>query len=609
MRSQLTAITRAAATLLLATATLSLANERIIYVDAHAQGANDGSSWANAYLSFQDALAQAKSLETPVEVRVAEGVYKPDQGAGLQAGDRKATFQMLNGVTIKGGYAGLGGADPDAWDPALYETVFWGDLQNNDDIVGDPRTLFDNINHLVTADGTDATAVLEGVTIAHGANMNLSTPGPAPKGGAGIYNRAGSPTIRACTFSGNTLWTMWGAAMLNCEGAAPRLEQCTFRNNYGRPVLYDEDSATLMTGCRFVDNHGILVEEVSSQAKLEECSFTDNWDTALSLGKDSHATVSDCVFTGNPKAIYGESVLCTDSVFAGNGTERDSGGAVAVYTGTFLRCQFRDNFGSGGGAIYGTNLTLEDCTFVHNYARGYGAVSCAYADIHGCLFAGNRAGGVGALHIFKQGKVTNCTIVGNRSVSRGAVDLTHAETTVANCIIRDNFCQDASSGEIVYSRTTISFSCVAPPPWQLKELGYVRDGLMDVDPCFVNPGYWDPNGAPDDPNDDLWVEGDYHLKSQAGRWDAKSQSWVKDDVTSPCIDTGDPNSPVGDEPEPNGGRINMGAYGGTPEASKSYLTEPVAAAAVGGDINRDCRTDWRDFEIPSLHSLADATAR
>lgn len=46
-----------------------------------------------------------------------------------------------------------------------------------------------------------------------------------------------------------------------------------------------------------------------------------------------------------------------------------------------------------------------------------------------------------------------------------------------------------------------------------------------------------------------------------------------DDVTSPCIDAGDPNSPVGDEPMPNGGRVNMGAYGGTAEASKSPYDE------------------------------------
>jgi len=42
-----------------------------------------------------------------------------------------------------------------------------------------------------------------------------------------------------------------------------------------------------------------------------------------------------------------------------------------------------------------------------------------------------------------------------------------------------------------------------------------------------------------------------------------------DDVTSPCIDAGYPNSPVGPEPMPNRSRINIGAYGSTPEASKS----------------------------------------
>ncbi len=69
------------------------------------------------------------------------------------------------------------------------------------------------------------------------------------------------------------------------------------------------------------------------------------------------------------------------------------------------------------------------------------------------------------------------------------------------------------------------------------------------------------------------------MKSEAGRWSPGNQSWVIDDFTSACIDAGDPASPVGLEPFPNGGRINMGAYGGTAEASKSYFGKTLFVLA------------------------------
>ncbi len=84
--------------------------------------------------------------------------------------------------------------------------------------------------------------------------------------------------------------------------------------------------------------------------------------------------------------------------------------------------------------------------------------------------------------------------------------------------------------------------------------------------------------------DPLFVDaanGDYHLKSEGWRWNEQNESWTWDEVTSPCIDAGDPCSPLGDEPmsisrDPNNSfglnqRINMGAYGGTPQASMPPL--------------------------------------
>ncbi len=60
---------------------------------------------------------------------------------------------------------------------------------------------------------------------------------------------------------------------------------------------------------------------------------------------------------------------------------------------------------------------------------------------------------------------------------------------------------------------------------------------------------------------------DYHLKSKAGRWNGSS--WIKDSISSSCIDTGYKLSNYSSEPENNGDRINIGAYGNTIYASKS----------------------------------------
>ena len=78
--------------------------------------------------------------------------------------------------------------------------------------------------------------------------------------------------------------------------------------------------------------------------------------------------------------------------------------------------------------------------------------------------------------------------------------------------------------------------------------------------------------------------------SEGHRWDRDAEIWVYDRVTSPCIDAGDPASPLGDElmsvprdPDNRYGvnaRINMGAFGGTSQASMPPLGWMVPQAEM-----------------------------
>jgi hypothetical protein len=278
-------------------------------------------------------------------------------------------------------------------------------------------------------------------------------------------------------------------------------------------------------------------------------------------------------------------------------------------------CTFRSNSAFFGGGMYNSpsSPTLNNCIFIGNTAF-LGGGMYNYLDkptLRNCIFTGNTArvtpepnsaygsGYGGGISSYESSSILiSCTFSGNWAEEQGGgiENWNYWSTrspTLTNCILWGNYPE-----EIYGDTPAITYTNV--------QGGWPGEGNIDADPCFAKPGYWDTNGTPEDEDDDVWIEGDYHLKSQAGRWDSSSASWVKDDVTSPCMDAGDPSSPIAFEPFPNGGMINMGAYGGTKEASKSYFDAPVCETIVAGDINGDCKVDFADFKIMALHWLADS---
>jgi len=547
---------------------------RIIYVDDDAVGANDGTSWQNAYNFLQDALGDARSSDTVVEIRVAQGTYKPDQGENLTPGDREATFQLLNGVTLKGGYAGYSEPDPNSGNTGAFETNLSGDLNGNDANLPDAKSLLDHITradnsyHVLTTCDLEPNTALDGFIISGG---NANGQENQHMRGGGIYSHSTHLKIVNCTFYCNTSAEHGGAI-----------------HNYYPGEL-------IITNCKFTRNAsqwGGAIYNSLSNPTLKHCTFTENYST--STGGAVHNG------QGDP--------LLVNCIFKYNSSLRGGGMYSFCHSNpTLIDCTFISNSAEHfGGGIYnksGTRQLFIRCIFKNNYAVWYGGglynTFSSTPFIQSCLFANNLSNHWGgAIHFFdSNAQVSNCTIVNNSAAKGAAVACGRPDgyepsnVKIANCILWRNGDELWNNDN---SAITITYSCTQGlSGGRFEMLG----GNINQDPCFAQPGHWDANG--------VWIDGDYHLKSQAGRWDPNGQSWVKDDITSPCIDAGDPMSPIGYESFPNGGRINMGAYGSTAEASKSYFGEPICETIVAGDINGDCKVNLEDFAIMSIHWLQD----
>ncbi|MBN1348099.1 C10 family peptidase [candidate division KSB1 bacterium] len=266
------------------------------------------------------------------------------------------------------------------------------------------------------------------------------------------------------------------------------------------------------------------------------------------------------------------------------------GGALYISSSALVICHSRisHNHAAYGGAIstFNSSLIISDLTLSDNSADFSGGafyIDYSSAKISNATICNNIAENGGAFYIANaRFTISNSAIFHNQAEIGGAISVHKSLPHLLNVTIAENEAFDCGGAlnlagynnfevknSVIWankadSGATLSFNQSYPKPdtiefaysnidtfvghWLFKEKESSNNRKIIrwsrqicEDPCFKNPEMRD-----------------FSLKS-----------------TSPCIDSGDPNDNILEEPFPHGYCINMGAYGGTPKAactSKATLT-------------------------------------
>ena len=514
-------------------------------------------------------------------------------------------------IWVDDDYTAGGENDGHTWGIDAFDNIGAGidAASNGDEIEVGPGTYYESINfdgkavclyssggpEVTTIDGTghyhvvqcisgeDANTVLEGFTIT-GGNANGDWP---HNSGGGMQNRTSSPTVTNCTFTGNE--ADYAGGMFN-SGSSPTVTNCTFVGNTagnGGGMYNESNSSPTVTNCRFIGNSASSYSDGSmgggmyneqSSPMVTNCTFTANivsceMHSARGGGmyntNNSSPTVTNCIFTAN-KASSWE----MEAIGGGMSNWDNSNPTVTncTFTANIVSSEITNACGGGMHNWDNSNPTVTNCTFRGNQADEYGE-------------------GGGMYNSNSSPTVTNCILSNNTADCGGGMYNESSSSTITNCIMW--FDSAGSLGDEIYnirSRPAISYSDItgcggSGAGWD-GSLGTDVGGNIDADPLFFASAI-----------------NDFHLKSEFGHATTDPSLpyviWLVDTVTSPCIDAGDPNMDIGNEPEGNGGRINIGYYGGTYQASKSSYVETIE-----GDVDGDGKVDFKDVAILCNNWLA-----
>ncbi len=440
-----------------ATQKITVTDGSRVYVKAGAQGANNGTSWQDAYPDLQTAL---KSGACVTEIWVAAGTYKPTPYS-----DRNATFALNKRLRLLGGFNGTE-TSPNQRDWKKNTTTLTG-------LLGSERSY-----HVVTTTGLDTAAVIDGFTITGGNADYYSQYLSNNSFGGGIYVLSGGVTVRNCLFTANHA-TCGGGISTNL--GVSRISNCTFTGNsaYSLGAGYYAYIAGggWITDCLFENNvsqHMAGAASVSGRTVLSNCVFRNNRSThhagavLIENSSSESPTITHCQFVGNRTETEGGALLVQQNV------------APVIAYSTFQNNATNSFYAYGGGiCTYGKPL------------------------ITGCSFYGNRTGGGSGSGIANQGgnaRVVNCLFSLNDTQelynSAGVLQLTNSTVYGPPAVNWYEAFQNDGTG------TSIITNCILWRTSQYKTTitreggsvsvrnsivygGYPGTGNLDADPLFV----------------------------------------------------------------------------------------------------------------------------
>jgi hypothetical protein len=582
----------------------------------------DGGSWRVREPNIYETILSGDLDQNDVNVAQAEHLLdhplRADNSYTVVSAFACDSTTVLDGFTITGGNANATGtgADPATCGAGMY---------NGNE--GNPTLANCTFKSNSARRGGSIFNVGSGLTI-----VNSAIVGNGAEAGGGMFCDSNSALIvSACEFSDN--FAVHGGAYFG-RGCRASISDTSFLRN----------QAEAKGGGAYVNGPDSL--------SIADCNVAYNaaqYGGGLYIIEASNTIISGCEIRYNEAPAGG---LIPGSTALGVGAGIYCWGSSAVISQCLIAHNAANNSGAGLSVVGESGPTqVLNCLIVNNEAGRQGAgISVTWGAepiIAGCTFVGNRAVGSfsdertgvggGLCSSFEANPyVTDSIFWDNRALSGQEI------AALSDYLLY----QRVSSVAVSYT------DIKGGQPAARVDDGCTLDwgpGNIDTDPCFGTPRYWDTNGTPHDANDDTWVDGDYHLMSVAGRWepsgtpdvdltaDARTDLldfavlagawgqrgegipadlnndglvgmedltilvqeylsehkigvWVADALESPCVDAGDPASEWVGEFWPHGSRANMGAYGGTAQASMSL-------SSVGNiaDLNGDGSVSLPDF--------------